>query len=60
MLAARLALVAPGKDLALEPSPGRELPLGLGQQARAGPGAVGLRIGPGDVHDGMVVTPVDR
>src|SRR5206468_2540573 len=49
VLAARLALVAPGEDPAIEPAAGRELPLGLSRQAPVRPGAIRLSVVPGDM-----------
>ena len=53
VLAAWGQLVPPGKALLHEPTPRGVLPFGLGWQAPAGPGAVGTRVGPRDVHRGM-------
>ena len=59
VLAAGLALVAPGIDLSLQPAAGAELPLGLGRQPQARPAAVGCGIVEGDVHDRVLLAPVE-
>ncbi|SDC93830.1 hypothetical protein SAMN05216270_10114 [Glycomyces harbinensis] len=53
-LAVGLELVAPGVDRLLDAAAGGVLPFGLGGQAGARPGAVGQRVVPGDVGDGML------
>ena len=52
--ARRGELVTPGVGGAVQPAAGGELPLGLGGQRLSRPVRIGLDVGPGDVHDGMV------
>src|SRR5262249_14322571 len=52
-------LVAPGVPLVVQAAAGGELPFRLGRQALAGPLRVGDGVVPRDVHDGMIVFPVD-
>ena len=53
-------LVAPGEFRVLEPAARRELPLGLGRKRLIGPARIRLGVAVGDVHDGVVVEPLDR
>jgi hypothetical protein len=50
-------LVAPGIAGLVEPAAGGALPLSLGRQASAGPGAERYRVRPRDVHDRVVLPP---
>src|SRR6185503_4460026 len=59
VLAAGLELVAPGEALLDEAAAGGELPLGLGGQAGARPGAEGPGVVPGDVDDRMVLAALE-
>jgi len=60
MPAARSQLVTPGEPCLLQPAAGGVLPLGLGRQPDARPGAVGQRVGEGDMHDRVVHSVLDR
>src|SRR5436305_1507491 len=59
VLAAGLAVRPPREALAPKPAARRVLPLGLGGEPGAAPGAERARVVPGDVDDGMVAAPVD-
>ena len=59
MLVVGRLVVAPDVGLVVQAAAGRELPLGLGRQALAGPLGIGDRIEPGDVNDGMIVLALD-
>jgi len=59
ILAAGRQLIAPGKHGAVEPAARREFPFGLRRQVLAGPSGVGQCVREGDVHDRMIVEPVD-
>ena len=47
-------VVAPGEALALEAAARRALPFRFGRQAQPGPVAIGLRVVPRDMDDGMI------
>ncbi len=55
--AVRVQLAAPRVELARKPPARRELELGLGRQAFAGPFGVGPRVVVGDLHHGEVFPP---
>jgi hypothetical protein len=58
-LAVGREVVAPDVTLLDEPAPGRELPLGLGREPHAGPGAVGGGVVPGDVPDRVITHAIE-
>ena len=59
MLAAGRELVAPGKLGAVKTAARSELPFRLGRQILAGPFGVSQRVRERDVHDRMIVEPID-
>ena len=59
MLAAWRKFVAPGKFGAVEPTARGKFPFGFGRQILARPFGVSQRVAEGDVHDRMIVEPVD-
>ena len=59
MLAAGREFIAPGELGAVETAARGKFPFGFGRQILAGPFGVGERIAIGDVHDRMIVEPVD-
>ena len=51
-------LIPPGEDRPIQPATSGELPFRFGGKLRSRPGAIGFRIGKGDMDDRMIGQPV--